>query len=159
MNWYFNYIEFGIGAGSETKSFWYVCLMTSSIRIQLICLSHDQFYQDTVDMFVSWPVLSGYSWYVCLMTSSIRIQLIWLSHDQFYQDTVWIDVRAFNVVQVYQYFTIYRWYLLLKFEHISWMSCTCNTLRRYQWPFLMGESTWYHPLLRYLKFACLTFLI
>ena len=26
--------------------------------------------------------------------------------------------RAFNIFQVYQYFTIYRWYLLLKFEHL-----------------------------------------
>jgi hypothetical protein len=32
--------------------------------------------------------------------------------------------------QMYQYFTIYRWYLLLKFEHFSWISCTTLFITR-----------------------------
>ena len=32
-------------------------------------------------------------------------------------------VKAFNVFQVYQYFTIYRRYIFLKFEYFSWISC------------------------------------
>jgi len=27
--------------------------------------------------------------------------------------------RAFNICQIYQYFTVYRWYFFLKFEHFS----------------------------------------
>ena len=32
------------------------------------------------------------------------------------------DIRAFNIFHVYQYFTIYRQYFLLKFEQYSWIS-------------------------------------
>ena len=44
--------------------------------------------------------------------------------------------RAFNIFQVYQYFTIYRWYFLLKFEQYLWISYTtlCK-IRRYQRPY------------------------
>ena len=41
--------------------------------------------------------------------------------------------RAFNIFQVYQYFTIYKQYFLLKFEQFSWISCT--TLFKMQRPF------------------------
>jgi len=35
--------------------------------------------------------------------------------------------------QAYQYFTIYRWYFLLKFEQFSWTSyTTLFKIRRYQ---------------------------
>jgi hypothetical protein len=30
-----------------------------------------------------------------------------------------LEDRAFNIFQVYQYFTIYRWYFYLKFEQFS----------------------------------------
>jgi hypothetical protein len=53
--------------------------------------------------------------------------------------------------QVYQYFTIYRWYFLSKFEQFSWISYTCTTLfkiRKYQKPFYADKSTWYRPLLK-----------
>jgi hypothetical protein len=44
--------------------------------------------------------------------------------------------RAFNIFQVYQYFIIYRWYRLLKFEHFSLTSyTTLFEIRRYQRPF------------------------
>ena len=43
---------------------------------------------------------------------------------------------AFNIFQVYQYFTIYRRYFLLKFEQFSWISyTTLFKIRRYQRPF------------------------
>jgi hypothetical protein len=32
--------------------------------------------------------------------------------------------KAFNIFQVYQYFTTYRQYFLLKFEKFSWISYT-----------------------------------
>ena len=42
--------------------------------------------------------------------------------------------RAFNIFQVYQYFTSYRsWYFLLKFEWISYT--TLFKIRRYQRPY------------------------
>jgi hypothetical protein len=58
--------------------------------------------------------------------------------------------RAFNIFQVYQYFTIYTWYFfLLKFEHCSWISyTTLFKIRRYQRPFQLGKGTWYRPLLK-----------
>jgi hypothetical protein len=41
--------------------------------------------------------------------------------------------RAFNIFQVYQYFAIYRWYFLSKFEQFSWISHrTLFKIRRYQ---------------------------
>jgi hypothetical protein len=44
--------------------------------------------------------------------------------------------RAFNIFQVYQYFTIYKLYFLLKCERFSWMSyTTLFEIRRYQLPF------------------------
>ena len=44
--------------------------------------------------------------------------------------------KAFNIFQVYQYFTIYRQYFLLKFEQFSWISyTTLFKIRRYQIPF------------------------
>jgi hypothetical protein len=37
---------------------------------------------------------------------------------------------------LYEYFTIYRWYFLLKFEQFSWISyATLFKIRRYQRPF------------------------
>jgi hypothetical protein len=42
---------------------------------------------------------------------------------------------VFNISQVYQYFTIYRWYFLLIFEQYSWVSyTTLFKIRRYQRP-------------------------
>ena len=41
--------------------------------------------------------------------------------------------KNFNIFQVYQYFTIYRRFILLKFEKISWISYkTLIKIRRYQ---------------------------
>ena len=44
--------------------------------------------------------------------------------------------RAFHIFQVYQYFTIYRWQFLLKFEQYSSIFyTTLFKIRRYQRPF------------------------
>jgi hypothetical protein len=43
-------------------------------------------------------------------------------------------LRDFNIFQLY--FTIYRWYVFLKSEHLSWISyATLFEIRRYQLPF------------------------
>jgi hypothetical protein len=70
-----------------------------------------------------------------------------------------VIIMAFNIFQVYQYFTIYRRCLLFKFEQFSWISyTTLFTIRRYQRPFILGrKSTWYHPLLKGLDNICLDF--
>ena len=45
-------------------------------------------------------------------------------------------IRTFNIVHVYQYFTIYWWYFLLKFEQFSWISYKILfKIWRYQRPF------------------------
>ena len=44
--------------------------------------------------------------------------------------------QDFNIFQVYQYFTIYRQYFLLKFEQFAWISyTTLFKIRRCQRPF------------------------
>jgi hypothetical protein len=44
--------------------------------------------------------------------------------------------RVFNIFQVYPYFTIYRGYFFLKFEHFAGISyATLFEIRRYQLPF------------------------
>jgi hypothetical protein len=68
--------------------------------------------------------------------------------------------RAFNIFQVYQYFTIYRpnyrWYLLLKFEQLLWISyTTLFKIKRYQRPFSQVKVSWYHLLLKGLVLALL----
>ena len=58
----------------------------------------------------------------------------------------------FNIFQVYQYFIIYRRYFSLKFEKFSWiLYATFFEIRRYQLPFLVDKSTWYHNLLKGLQ--------
>jgi len=34
-----------------------------------------------------------------------------------------MNFGAFNIFQVYQYFTIYRWYFFFNLEQFSWISC------------------------------------
>ena len=57
--------------------------------------------------------------------------------------------RTFNIFQIYQYFTIYKCYFLLKFVQYSGISyITLFKIRRYQIPFYAGKGTWYRPLLK-----------
>ena len=56
--------------------------------------------------------------------------------------------RAFNIFEVYQYFTIFRWYFLLKFEEFSGMSyTTLFKIRRYQRPFRQVKVPLVPPLI------------
>ena len=48
-----------------------------------------------------------------------------------------------------RYFTIYRWYFLLKLEQFPVIFyTTLFKIRRYQRPSQAGKSTWCHPLLK-----------
>ena len=82
-------------------------------------------------------VNSDYKMYFILNTN-LRDFIQNIDIDQTVQ-TAWIPFmpsRAFNIFQVYQYFTIYRWYLFIKFWTISWISyTTLFKIRRYQRPF------------------------
>ena len=50
-------------------------------------------------------------------------------------------IRALNIFQVYQYFTSYRWYFLLKFVQLSWIPyTTLLKIGRYQRPFYTGKN-------------------
>ena len=60
------------------------------------------------------------------------IYQIWWLYLCMTRNKLWYG-RAFNIFQVYQYFTIYRGYFLLKLEQFSWISCTTLVrIRRYQ---------------------------
>ena len=62
------------------------------------------------------------------------------------------------IVQVYQYFTIHRWYFLLRFLQFSWISCTTLfKIRRYQRSFYVCKNTWYHPLLKGLTITAMKY--
>ena len=50
-------------------------------------------------------------------------------------------LRAFNIFQVYQYFTIYRWCFFLKFEHFSWISNAQQFLK-------IGSSSYHFKLVK-----------
>ena len=66
--------------------------------------------------------------------------------------------RAFNISQVYQYFTVYRRYFVLWLEQFIWISdTTLFKNRRYQAPFLAGKRTWYRLLLEGLPVLRITF--
>jgi hypothetical protein len=43
-----------------------------------------------------------------------------------------VKYMAFNIFQVYQYFTIYRWYFFLKFEQFPWYLVQLFKIRRYK---------------------------
>jgi hypothetical protein len=53
-------------------------------------------------------------------------------------------------IAIYQYFTIYRWYFVLKYEHFNEYQSyvILFKIRRYQRPFEMGKNTWSLTLIR-----------
>ena len=54
-------------------------------------------------------------------------------------------IRTFNIFQVYQYFTIYSWYFVLKFEYlVQYCLKSGDTKYQFKWVKVPGK----HPLLK-----------
>jgi hypothetical protein len=75
-----------------------------------------------IDDKKTWPARR---WYMALFLNALFIYftnqiLSWLFLEANWNETSTkfrLFLRTFNIFQVYQYFTIYRWYFVLNFEH------------------------------------------